>query len=114
MEGKMKMKVELIYDIDCPNIAGARHILETAISRLSLETEWIEWDRASSNSPAYVIQYGSPTILVDGKDIVPQLAPSANSCRIYRDKSGNTTKAPPIENLIEALKTSATNLRPQI
>lgn len=110
----MMMKIELIYDVDCPNIASARKILETAISHLCLETEWIEWDRASSKSPPYVLEYGSPTILVDGKDIVPQLASSSNSCRIYRDSSGVMIKAPPLENLIEALKSSGTDLRSQI
>ncbi len=103
------MKVELIYDVGCPNIPNARELLETAISRLSLDTEWIEWDRASSSSPSYVLQYGSPTILVDGKDIVPQHTPAGNSCRLYRDRSGVMIKAPPLENLIKALEAAASN-----
>lgn len=108
------MKIELIYDVGCPNIPKARELLETAISRLSLDTEWIEWDRASNSSPSYVLQYGSPTILVDGKDIVPQPTSCGNSCRIYRDSSGAMTKAPPLENLIKALELGASYKRPQI
>ncbi|MBC7660769.1 MAG: hypothetical protein H7249_13820 [Chitinophagaceae bacterium] len=104
------MKLELIYDVGCPNIPKAREIIEIAIARLDLDAEWIEWDRASGNSPAYVLQYGSPTILVDGKDIVPQHAPSGNSCRIYRDANGLVIKAPPLESLIRALGTSASNI----
>lgn len=99
------MKIELIYDVGCPNIPNARDMLTKAISHLRLDTQWVEWDRAASDSPSYVQQYGSPTILVDGQDVVPQ-GSSGNSCRIYRDSNGTMIKAPPFENLLQALETS--------
>src|SRR5437867_10725726 len=44
------MKVELIYDADCPNVAETRANLLQAFAAAHLEAEWTEWDRSSPSS----------------------------------------------------------------
>ncbi len=63
------MKVDLIYDADCPNVAAARSQLLAAFARAGRAARWSEWDRGRPDSPGYVRGYGSPTILVDGRDV---------------------------------------------
>ena len=61
--------VELIYDRDCPNVHEARTQLLHAFARAKVEARWQEWRADDDDSPARVRGYGSPTILVDGRDV---------------------------------------------
>ncbi|MBT3786716.1 hypothetical protein HOF92_17200, partial [bacterium] len=63
------MKIELIYDSDCPNVEKARRQLKEALAQSGLEESWKEWDRSARESPEYTRRYGSPTILVEGRDV---------------------------------------------
>ncbi|MBI1215482.1 MAG: hypothetical protein GC185_06665 [Alphaproteobacteria bacterium] len=78
------MKTELIYFEGCPNAAFARENLRKALDAGD-GAEWTEWEQSDENAPDYVRQYGSPTILVDGKDIAggPSDCCAAHSCRLY-------------------------------
>lgn len=98
------MKVEFIYDLNCPNIAATRANLMKALSEAGLPAKWIEWDRNSSNSPDYAKQYGSPTILVNGKDIVDNMPTKDNHCRIYQDENLGIIKTPSVSLIMEELK----------
>src|SRR6266404_7745868 len=79
-----KMRVEFIYDADCPNVAAARSLLIHAFTKTGASARWREWERSASDTPDYAKNYGSPTILVDGKDVtgLTQEARAAN-CRVY-------------------------------
>jgi hypothetical protein len=103
-------KVELIYDADCPNVEAARQQLRRAFQELSQSPAWEEWDRGAPSSPPYARQYGSPTILVDGKD-VSRVSPSdgADCCRVYRSEHYGLQRVPPIETIASALRNSARN-----
>lgn len=98
------MNVELIYDADCPNVAAVRSLLIRAFTRTGVSARWREWDRGSPDSPEYVRGYGSPTILVNGKDIVG-VAPDAGTraCRVYSDEHGGLSRTPPLEAVCAAL-----------
>ncbi len=99
------MQVELIYDADCPNVRAARAQLMRAFSDAGVDATWTEWDRASADSPAYARRFGSPTVLVDGKDVVPQEVDAvASCCRIYFDAAGVIGRVPPIESIVAALR----------
>ena len=78
------IEVELIYDSDCPNVAQARAQLKEAFIRAGIEAEWREWNRGDDRSPDYGGGYGSPSILVNGKD-VSGIAAAAHGgrCRLY-------------------------------
>ena len=97
--------VELIYDSDCPNVQRARKAMLEGFSQAGLQPSWKEWDRKSPESPAYVRGYGSPTILVDGRDVAG-VAPGngGSSCRLYRNASGTFEGAPSVEQIREAFR----------
>ena len=103
------MKIELIYDADCPNVAAARSTMSEAFARTGISARWHEWERSSSNAPAYVKAFGSPTILVDGKDVAGE-APDASggSCRVYRANDGGLTRTPSLEEVRMAVVTANT------
>jgi mercuric ion transport protein len=86
------VRVELVYDRDCPNVDRARSMIHAALGRVGAEATWIEWDREDSQTPADLRSYGSPTVLVNGQDVGcdgNEAAQSdANSCRVYVDDCG--------------------------
>jgi hypothetical protein len=96
--------VELIYDADCPNVLSARSRLIEAFTRTGISARWREWERSSPDAPDYARAYGSPTILVEGKDIAG-VAPSAGvrACRVYSDARGNLSRTPSFEAISLAL-----------
>jgi len=98
------MTVELIYDSDCPNAAEARANLASALAATGREPRWTEWDRGAPESPLRVRGYGSPTILVDGKDVAGAAAGEGNpACRLYRNPAGLIAGAPPAAQIAAAL-----------
>jgi len=89
------MSVELIYDRDCPNVLDARANLVKALAASGREARWTEWDRSAPDSPSHVRGYGSPTILVDRKDVADSPASEGNpSCRLYRNAAGRFAGMP--------------------
>ncbi len=107
------MNVELIYDADCPNVVGTRSQLIRAFTRTGISARWTEWERGSSDTPDYARAYGSPTLLVDGKDIAG-VAPDAGTraCRVYSDGRGNLSRTPAIEAICAALNDAAPGKKP--
>jgi len=97
-------RVELIYDADCPNVAAARSLLIKAFTQTGVSARWREWERSASDSPDYASRYGSPTILVDGKDVAGA-APvaGAGACRVYADGDGKLSRTPPLDAVCSAL-----------
>jgi mercuric ion transport protein len=100
-------KVELIYEKTCPNINPARDLLTRALNESGLTPHWQEWEVNDPDAPDYVRDYGSPTILVNGKDVAEE-QPSETSacCRIYPTSDANSNKGVPLlEAVIKSLKT---------
>ncbi len=97
--------VELVYDADCPNIEAARKALREAFTEAQLDPEWTEWDRKTASAPPHVRHYGSPTILVNGRDVAggARGQNGADCCRLYRDASGAFRGAPDKERIVAAL-----------
>ena len=97
------MRVELIYDTDCPNVAETRANLRQAFAAARHEAKWTEWERSSASSPAYAAGFGSPTLLVDGRDIAGEKPVEHTSCcRLYASADGRYSGVP----TVELLKTS--------
>jgi mercuric ion transport protein len=97
------MTVELIYDCDCPNVLAARGNLIKAIAASSREVRWTEWDSSATDSSPHVKGYGSPTVLVDGKDVAENSASGAGaSCRLYRRGDVRFDGAPSVEQIVAA------------
>ena len=98
------ISVELIYDTDCPNLEGARTNLLHAFHSAGIPPTWKEWDRSAHESPSHARSYGSPTILINGRDVA-DASPlqDADCCRIYPDKNGRLRGAPAVELITAAL-----------
>ena len=98
------MKVELIYDADCPNVTETRTRLVEAFAAAGLAPQWQEWRRGNQDSPEYTRRFGSPTILVDGRDISSTTAmDGSGACRVYAHTTGRIAGVPPLENIQAAL-----------
>jgi mercuric ion transport protein len=98
------MKIELVYEKTCPNIDAAREQLRSAFAQVGLEPSWDEWEVSDASAPDRVRIHGSPTILIDGRD-VSGLAPGDcnTNCRIYPDKKGVLRTVPSVERIVKAL-----------
>lgn len=98
----MMPNIELIYDRGCPNTDQTRGQLIEALSHAGWLVHWQEWCRKDPETPEYVQQYGSPTILVNGQDIEPNdITPT--SCRLYIQSDGSLSGVPPVATIINAL-----------
>lgn len=73
--------VEFIYDRDCPNVEVARENLRRAFVEAGLPSRCQEWDRADADAPAHARRWGSPTVLVNGRDVAGAVASEAANCR---------------------------------
>lgn len=96
------MTVELIYDADCPNVGQARAQLLRAFALVSRPPRWREWRRDSEHAPRRIRGYGSPTILVNGRDVAP-MTNQAACCRLYAQSGAGMAGVPPLETIAAAL-----------
>jgi mercuric ion transport protein len=98
------LKIDFIYDEFCPNFEAARAVLKRALGELGLRMTWQEWNRSEQSVPAFVSQFGSPTILVNGRDVAGMEPESEISCcRLYEDTAGHLKKVPPFEVVVRAI-----------
>lgn len=100
--GDVSQALELIYSTDCPNVGLARTRLTAALAQTGQEPEWVEWNRDDPQAPEYAASYGSPTVLVNGRDVFAGLPTDSDNCRIYPTEAG-FERAPSVEALVEAL-----------
>lgn len=98
--------IELVYNSDCPNIPAARSCLLRAFAQLHLKPVWQEWEINDPEAPPHVRNCGSPTILVNGKDISGATEGIiASNCRIYMDDNNSISGVPPLQKVVNALQT---------
>lgn len=98
----MSPDVELIYSRDCPNVGLARERLTEALTACGLPTAWVEWQRQNPEAPEYARLHGSPTVLINGRDVAPSAETDSDNCRIYATPGG-IDRAPSLGTLVEAL-----------
>lgn len=105
------MKVDLIYDDDCPNVGEARAELLEAFRQTGIEPRWQEWQRSDEASPVHVRRYGSPTVLVEGVDVAPMdTLEGEGCCRLYSDEGG-ARRTPSAEQIATGLRRAMANAR---
>jgi mercuric ion transport protein len=98
------MKIELVYDSNCPNVERARENVRLALKQTGIKAGWQEWERGDPDTPGHLLNYGSPTILVNGKDIITNMPDShSESCRLYADINGQLQGVPPVEAIVIAI-----------
>lgn len=77
--------IELLHAPDCPNVDAARAVLEACIDELGLALTVIDRE----------VDYPSPTILVNGTDVMGRPASDLPGCRL---------DLPTRERILEALQ----------
>ena len=99
-------RVELVFDPDCPNVEKARAAIRTALLTVGAPPQWTEWRRGTDATPAEFRELGSPSVLVNGRDVDSSeaLRATANSCRIYVDECGCLCGAPTTEQIVRAIQ----------
>ena len=94
---------ELVYDRDCPNLESARAHLLKAFGQAGMTAHWSEYLIGDPAVPHHARGYGSPTILVDGRDVSGGLPANEDSCRIYVDEQGRFSGVPAVHEIATAL-----------
>lgn len=98
------LRVELLAFEDCPHLEQARRDLESVLRKGIIETPIQVIFVASQEDAEFLGFQGSPTIRIQGEDVVPAPElPVALACRIYRDEEGRTLGSPPIEAIRSAV-----------
>lgn len=77
------MKIQLLYFSGCPNVAATRAALRDALAAEKLDLPIEEVDVEEAGAPEWARGWGSPTILIDGKEIYDQQPSGAQACRLY-------------------------------
>lgn len=96
--------IDFLFAADCPNVPAARKQLTAACAAMGIAPSWLEWDLSDPATPEEFRGWGSPTILVDGRDICgAQRQHGASGCRIYSDGQ-SLSGVPPLELLTQALR----------
>ena len=103
------MKVELIYFDGCPNIADTRALLVKAFVKLKLPITWTEWNQNDEDCPQELSQFGSPTVLVNGVDVLPlESVQQGDCCRVYFDEDSRKSSGTPTLNMLTTAMEDAT------
>lgn len=77
------MKIQLLYFPGCPNVDAAREALREALISEKLDLAIEEIDVEDPQAPEWARGWGSPTILIDDKEIYGQESSGAPACRLY-------------------------------
>jgi len=98
--------VEFLSFEGCPLAPRALDVLEKAVGQLRSELQITiqQIDLLDSDTPDYLKHWGSPTILLHGRDITGANQCDATNCRIYSGPGGVPAQQDILSALSEALK----------
>ena len=102
--------VELLWWEGCPSTERAAHAVREALAELGLPDAGVRMREIVTDDDACEAGFvGSPTILIDGEDLVPAAAEEqiGLSCRVYRRRDGRVSPLPDPDDLREALQRAA-------
>jgi mercuric ion transport protein len=100
------IRIDFIFDADCPAANDARANLRAALLGAKLPSRWVEWERSSPATPESMSAFGSPTILINGRDAAGSEAAGAASCRVYQARPGRLAAVPSVQLIATALNIS--------
>jgi hypothetical protein len=101
------VNVELLWWEGCPSTEPALAAVREALSELGLSGVEVHTREIETDDDAQAAAFvGSPTILIDGVDLVPAAAEETIglSCRVYRRRDGRVSPIPDPDDLREALQ----------
>ena len=100
------MEIVIRHTEGCPHVGMAESRTREALGRLGIDAS-IRFALVQTARDAEQMDFvGSPSILVDGKDLFRGSDEPALTCRIYRTESG-VEGAPSVEQIISALNGNA-------
>ena len=105
--------VELLWWEGCPSTDHALAAVREALTGLGLGDVEVRMREVRTDADAEQVRFvGSPTILIDGVDLVPAAGdePIGLSCRVYRRRDGRVSPIPDPDDLREALSCAAERL----
>lgn len=79
------MKIQLLYFDGCPNVERARAALRDAMAAERIDQAVEEIDVESPDVPDFARGWGSPTVLIDGADVIGAVRSTGSACRLYAD-----------------------------
>lgn len=96
------MRVELLATLDCPHAARAEAILRNALAEDGREPSVHRVYVTDLDNAAGLGFHGSPTIRIDGRDVVPvPLGTPINlGCRLYKQQDGTLGGVIPAETIV--------------
>jgi len=102
----MPPRIELLFWAGCPSHPRALADLRAALAEAGLDPAAVELREIATDEEAARERFaGSPTIRIDGADIVdPGDTPPSLSCRVYRRRDGRFTAVPDPDDLRDALR----------
>jgi hypothetical protein len=102
------MRVELLWWDGCPSWPDALADLKQVMEDLGVDPESVEMREIESDEQAERERFpGSPTIRIDGEDVVPPDGePIGLSCRVYELREGLFSPIPDPQDVREALERS--------
>ena len=104
------MNVEVLWWEGCPSTDRAVEAVREAVAELGLEGVEVRMREIRTDDDAQEATFvGSPTILIDGVDLVPAAdgEPIGLSCRVYRRRDGRISPIPDPDDLRDALRGAA-------
>jgi hypothetical protein len=103
------MEVELLWWEGCPSWPKALEQLEGTMAELGLDPAAVRMRQVESDEQAERERFpGSPTIRVNGQDVVPPSdgEPATLTCRVYRLRDGSYSPLPDPADVRDALERS--------
>jgi mercuric ion transport protein len=82
------VRVQLLSFPGCPGARQGRELLCRVLAGLGLPPDFEEVDVGASDCEEQLRRWGSPTILVNGRDIAGQTAGEGAACRVYAGPQG--------------------------
>jgi hypothetical protein len=111
VEPMTRPQVELLFWDGCPSHPQALEELRAAMIAVGLDPDAVAVREVGTDGAAEGERFvGSPTIRVDGADVVPpgDDEPVGLTCRVYRLRDGRYSPTPDPADLREALETAMT------
>jgi hypothetical protein len=100
-------KVEFLWWEGCPSHPEALEELRSILADEGLDPDAVEMHEVASDEQAARERFpGSPTIRIDGEDVVPPAdgEPFSLTCRVYRLRDGRASPTPDPDDLRDAIR----------
>ena len=103
------MTVELLWWDGCPSHPEAQAELERILREEGVATEVTRVEIEDDEQARRERFPGSPTIRIDGEDVVPpgEGEPYSLTCRVYRTRDGRISAVPDPEDVRDAVRRAA-------